>query len=135
MHTLTADHRVIQPYSQATRIGRSFVSCEPCTTLGHTSISTDSKTFEWFLDHTKVLFYRLHLHWTLALDKYDMSIGLEDMTAAGTYKDFLMENVLIMEKAVTNHNNTLFLDTDVVFFSPDTCLLTKDTSSSRARTT
>lgn len=84
----------------------------------HVYISTDSKTYAWFLDHTKVLFRRLELHWTLALDRYDMSLGREKMTAAGTYSDFLMEKVVILETALVKHNDTLFLDADIVVLEP-----------------
>lgn len=84
----------------------------------HVYISTNSDTYEWYLDHARVLFYHLNLHWTLALDKYDLRLGREEMTAAGTYTDFLMEKVVILEKALENHNDTLFLDADVVLLRP-----------------
>lgn len=84
----------------------------------HVYITTNSKTYEWYLEHTRVLFYHLDLHWTLALDKYDLTLGREEMTAAGTYTNFLMEKVVILEEALRHHNDTLFLDADVVLLQP-----------------
>lgn len=84
----------------------------------HVYISTDINTYEWYLDHAKALSRRLNLHWSLALDRYNMSMGRDAMTAAGMYKDFLMEKAAIMEMALTNHNDTILLDADFVLLEP-----------------
>lgn len=84
----------------------------------HVYIATDTNTYEWYLDHAKALSRRLNLHWTLALDRYNMSLGRDAMTAAGVYKDFLMEKATIMELALKHHNDTLLFDADVVLLEP-----------------
>lgn len=84
----------------------------------HVYISTDTNTYEWYLDHARALSRRLNLHWTLALDRYNMSMGREAMTAAGMYKEFLMEKAAIMEIALTHHNDTILLDADFVLLEP-----------------
>lgn len=84
----------------------------------HVYISSDSHTYEWFLEHAKVLFLRLDLHWTLALNKYNMKLNRDDMEAANTWNDFMLEKVGVMEKALTHHNDTILLDADFVMLEP-----------------
>lgn len=84
----------------------------------HVYISTDSNTYDWFLEHAKVLFYKLDLHWSLSLDKYDMRLKREDMEKKNTWNDFMLEKVSIMEKALGHHNDTILLDADFVLLEP-----------------
>jgi hypothetical protein len=84
----------------------------------HVYISTDSKTYEWFLEHCKILFYSLNLHWTLALDQYNMNQKREEMEASNIWNDFMLEKVGIMEKAMALHNDTMLLDADFVLLEP-----------------
>lgn len=84
----------------------------------HVYISSDSITYEWYLEHAKTLFYRLDMHWTLAVDKYNMKQKREEMEAAQTWNEFMLEKVAIMEKALTHHNDTMLLDADFVLLEP-----------------
>jgi hypothetical protein len=84
----------------------------------HVYISSDSNTYEWFLEHAKVLFYRLNLHWSLALDKYNMRLKREEMEASNTWNDFMLEKVGVMETALRHHNDTMLLDADFVLLEP-----------------
>jgi hypothetical protein len=84
----------------------------------HVYISSDSDTYEWFLEHAKVLFYRLDLHWMLALDKYNLHQKREEMEAQNTWNDFMLEKVNVLEEALKHHNDTLLLDADFVLLEP-----------------
>jgi len=84
----------------------------------HVYISSDSHTYEWFLEHARVLFHRLNLHWTLALDKHQSASSRAEMEAAKTWANFMLEKVAIMETALTHHNDTMLLDADFVVLEP-----------------
>jgi hypothetical protein len=84
----------------------------------HVYISSDTTTYEWFLEHAKILFYRLELHWTLALDRYNANLKREEMEAAKTWKDFMLGKVGIVDKALTHDNDTMLLDADFVLLEP-----------------
>lgn len=84
----------------------------------HVYISTDSNTYDWFLEHAKALFYGLDLHWSLALDKYDLRLKREEMEASHTWNDFMLEKVGVIERALSHHNDTILLDADFVLLEP-----------------
>lgn len=83
-------------------------------------VASDSITHNWFQEHSPQLFHLLDLRWSFALDAYNLSMSRKQMEKAGTWGDFQMGKARIIEVALRDGNDTIFLDADVILLSPIT---------------
>lgn len=81
-------------------------------------VASDKLTIDWFETRLPMLMRLLDISWSYSLDGYNMTMQRGDMIKAGVWSDFQMEKARIMEYALTQVNDTVFLDADCMVLSP-----------------
>jgi hypothetical protein len=81
-------------------------------------IASNKKTYAWYRDTLPGLFQHLDLRWTFAVDKYDVSMSREEMIDANVWSDFQMEKAYVMEAALVENLDTVYVDADMLLTSP-----------------
>jgi len=81
-------------------------------------VASDKPTIDWFEMRMPSLMQTLDISWSYSLDGYNMTMQRGDMIKTGVWSDFQMEKARIMEYALTQVNDTVFLDADCMVLSP-----------------
>lgn len=81
-------------------------------------VATNKDTYAWYRDNVPGLFNHLDLRWTFAVDKYNLSMSREEMIKAKVWSDFQMEKAYVMEAALIENADTVYMDADTILTSP-----------------
>lgn len=85
----------------------------------NTYVICDSDTKKCVDDLTPKL--KLKIHWFVELDKYS-NMNRNEMEKRGVWSDFQMAKADVIEKALINEEDTLFLDSDIVILDKIDCI-------------
>lgn len=81
-------------------------------------VSTDSKSRTWISKHSPALERLLVISWSLELNNYDTSLKRTEMETRGIWPKFQMEKAKIIDFALRQSPNTIFLDADTIVTGP-----------------